>query len=378
MRLCGICDNSNIETLFETDLKCDFIKKLSNINISCCTKCGLCFNGKLSQADCNDYYENTNTYEGQLYNNENLQHDRYKHLKLLLKNMNITENDEILDLTSSDNSLLQYLKFLGYNNLTYCDISEKNIQYNKLLYKNIFKLNVLDVNDYIKINKKFKLIFFNHTLEHIVDFDTFFNNIKLIMDENTLLYIEVPNIDKISSEKNQFLEISYEHINFFNRNLLNNLCKKHDFYAIENGYLNFNYRLNLEIKAVYGIYQLQKIQNDIIINYDNNPKNNLINYIKDSINYSNSIYKQIDKTKKYSIYGIGLYAMYFLSIYKDIQIYAIYDDLRIGTFNNFQIKNINECNENEDILILTPNYYELLCKKLVEKNIKGKIFNLNY
>ena len=86
MRFCGICNNSNIETLFETNLNCDFIKKLSNINISCCTKCGLCFNNKLSQADCNDYYENTNTYEGQLYNNENLQHNRqcWK-LNLLIK-----------------------------------------------------------------------------------------------------------------------------------------------------------------------------------------------------------------------------------------------------------------------------------------------------
>jgi 2-polyprenyl-3-methyl-5-hydroxy-6-metoxy-1,4-benzoquinol methylase len=379
MRNCSICKKSDIEILFEREFQYDVIKNLANINVSCCKKCGFCFNNRITQNECNDYYENTNCYTHNLYSNHVLEHERYKHLKNVLTTLNINENDEIIDLTSSDGSLLQYLKFLGYNNLTYCDISEENISNNKLFYTNSLKLNVLDVNDYTKINKKFTLIFFNHTLEHIVDFDVFFKNVKLIMDDNSLLYIEVPDMNKISAVKNQFLEISYEHINFFNSNSLNNLCKKNNFDNIENGYLNFNYRLNLEIKAVYGIYQMSKKENDVTtIYYDNHTKEYLMKYIELSLNKSNIIYNQIDKTKKYSIYGFGFYAMIFLSIYKDIDILNIYDDARHGIYNNIPITNINTCTENENILILTPNYYELMYNKLIDKKIKANVYCLKY
>lgn len=384
MKNCRICDNTNLEILFETDLKYDYLKNLSNINISSCINCGFCFNSKITQNDCNNYYENTNMYTDYLFNTSELQYSRYSHLKNLLINLNINENDEIIDLTSSDGSLLQYLKYLGYNNLTYCDISEKNIEYNKLFYKNSIKINILDINAYKEITKKFKLIFLNHTLEHIADTDILFTNIKLLMDDESLLYIEVPDIDIDKdicingADTNQFIDICYEHINFFNIDSLNNICKKNNFNKIENGYLKINYRLHKDIKSLYGVYKLTKIKNNFTIYYEDKTKKYLINYIKRCLDYTDIIYNQIDKTKKYSIYGFGVYAMFFLSFYKDIEIVKIYDDIKYGIYNNIQLTNINNYNENENILILNPNYYELLYNKLVNLKIKVNIYELKY
>jgi 2-polyprenyl-3-methyl-5-hydroxy-6-metoxy-1,4-benzoquinol methylase len=101
------------------------------------------------------------------------------------------------------------------------------------------KLNIMKKSDYYNIAEKYDFIFFNHTLEHISDFDTFYENVKILMHSDSLLYIEVPDINRISSKKDYFLEITYEHINFFNINSLNNLSLKYDLINISSGILDF-------------------------------------------------------------------------------------------------------------------------------------------
>lgn len=371
MRNCNICDSDNIETLFDTDLKYDKIKKMAKVNISCCKNCGFCFNNKIMQNHCDEYYENTSNYIHNLYEDTSLKHDRYSHLPLLLEKIKVNKNDPIIDLTSSDGSLIYYLKNLGYNNLTLCDISQENIDKNTMNIKKC-KLNIMNKNDYENINGTYKFIFFNHTLEHIVDFNTFFDNVKQIMTPESFIYIEVPDMNRINSDKNDFLDISYEHINFFNTNTLNKLSRKYGFSNIENGLLDFKYRLNLEIKATYGIYKLDNSTNIEEIIYDNSVKTAMTVYINNCLNHSKNIYEQLDKTKKYALYGVGLYALFFLSIY-DIQISNLYDRIKKGFVRNFEIKHIECCNEIETILILNSNYSEMLYNDLKNINPNANI-----
>lgn len=99
---------------------------------------------------------------------------------------------------------------------------------------------------------------------------------------------------------------------------MNNLCKKNSLNNIENGILDFKYRLRLEIKSVYGLYKLEKPQDITEFICDNTTKETLTKYIKLCYENSNNLYQSLDKTKEYSIYGCGIYAMYFLSFYKDL------------------------------------------------------------
>jgi len=361
---CKICDSINFKKIFETNLNYSVLKNLSNIIITSCKKCGFCCNNKITQKNCNEYYETTTNYTHNLYSNHNneIQHDRYSHLEHLFKTNNITKNSSIIDLTSSDGSLIHYLQYLGYNNLTLCDISVENIETKLNLKKH--KLNIMNKSDYDNITEKYDFIFFNHTLEHISDFDTFYENVKILMHSDSLLYIEVPDINRISSKKDYFLEISYEHINFFNINSLNNLSSRYGLINISSGILDFNYRSVLEIKATYGVYKLnQSINKEIEYIYDSIVETKLVSYIENSLEHAKQIYEKLDKKLSYSIYGIGLYVLYFLSIY-EININNLYDRIKRGSIKNIEIKNTSEINENELFLILNEERYDMLLEDL--------------
>ena len=47
------------------------------------------------------------------------------------------------------------------------------------------------------MGKAFDLVIIRHTLEHIYEIDKIIKNIKSVMNENTYLAIEVPNINFI-------------------------------------------------------------------------------------------------------------------------------------------------------------------------------------
>jgi hypothetical protein len=285
----------------------------------------------------------------------------------MLERLNINSNDSIIDLTASDGSLLSYLQHIGYNNITYCDISQTNID--NCEFNNKYKLNLFEKNDYQNINKKYKFIILSHTLEHISDLQSIFDNIKLLMDDDSLLYIEVPDMNRIKCDKNAFLELSYEHINLFNSTTLNNLCLKNNLINCDLGILEFYYRINILVKAVYGVY---KVDNTIInknITCDTNTQSNLIQYIDDSKKEFENLYNQIDKTKIYSVVGTGSYSTYFLTMYKDIKVNCFYDEVKTGKINDIEVKPFTDINEDENILILTPHYYNHIYNKLIQINI---------
>jgi hypothetical protein len=352
----------------------------NKINLIECNNCGFCFNNAISQEDCNKYYETTNNYTHNLYEDKKINLERYSFLKNLLLNLDIKEDDSIIDLTGYDGSLLNFLKNIGYNNLTYCDLSEKNIANN--IYKS-YKLNILKKNDYLKINKKYKFIFLNHTLEHVINIHELIKNISLLMDEDSILYIEMPDIDRITINDNPFLELSYEHVNFFNKEKLDNLMNINNFYNINSGIIDFKYRKNLDTKAFYGIYIVNKNISNIITNNITNTikiKDTLLPYINDCLIISKKIYDSLDKNLEYSFVGLGLFTIYFLSIYK-INCLNFYDEVRTGLFLNKKIKKFEEISNNENIIILSPKYYndikeKILKLKINSNNIKNIEFNL--
>ena len=365
--LCKIC-KSDTSLLFKLELlSSTFIFNMKNVNIVSCSNCGFCFNNQITQEDCNEYYSNSTNYSHSLYKTQPIQHDRYKYFTGMLERLNINSNDSIIDLTASDGSLLSYLQHIGYNNITYCDISQTNID--NCEFNNKYKLNLFEKNDYQNINKKYKFIILSHTLEHISDLQSIFDNIKLLMDDDSLLYIEVPDMNRIKCDKNAFLELSYEHINLFNSTTLNNLCLKNNLINCDLGILEFYYRINILVKAVYGVY---KVDNTIInknITCDTNTQSNLIQYIDDSKKEFENLYNQIDKTKIYSVVGTGSYSTYFLTMYKDIKVNCFYDEVKTGKINDIEVKPFTDINEDENILILTPHYYNHIYNKLIQINI---------
>ena len=375
-KACRICGNINTEIFYKFNfIENSITNVLNKINLTECSDCKFYFNSAINQSECNRYYLTSTNFTHKLYLDSDLKHDRYYHLLTLLQKFNINFNDEIIDLTASDASLLNYLKHYKYINLTYCDLSDINLNFYDFNKK--IKLNLLDKTDFLKINQKFKVIFLVHTLEHIVDLDIVLENIKLLMDDTTLLYIEVPDIDRISFNKyNQHYEINHEHVNLFTKYSLNKLLNKHNYSFIDYNIVDYKYRININVNAFYCVYKYNTNIDNININ---NVQNTLVKYnnkniLLDYINYINifceNIYRFIDLDKEYVIYGIGYFAIYFLSLYKNIKIKDFYDDVR---FNEYilekKIKNINELNKTDLILILAPVHFNLIKNKLIKHDI---------
>ena len=198
-----------------------------------------------------------------------------------------------------------------------------------------------------------------------------FEYIKLLMTDDTFIYIEVPDMDRINVNYNSLLELSYEHVNFFNIHYLNNMCFINNFYNIDNGILDFKYRIHIDIKACYGIYKHNN--NNFSKNNDINIlKNKLKNYIKESIDVYDSLYKKININLTYSVVGAGLYSLYFLSLYKNIKVNKHYDESKEGIINNIKILKFKHIEPNEKILILSSLYYYEIYNKLLKLGINEK------
>ena len=202
------------------------------------------------------------------------------------------------------------------------------------------------------------------------------------MNNDSLIYIEVPDMNKLEINNNPLLELSYEHVNFFNIDYLNYVCEQNNYNNIYNEKVSFLYRKNVKVNACYGVYEYSKNDNNIIkfgIENNNYLQNTLKKYIDKSLNIYNKLYKQINKDLIYSVIGIGLYGLYFLSLFKDIKINQYYDESKEGSIDGIIIRKFEDIQDNENILILSSLYYDIIYKKLIEINIKEEnIIKLDY
>ena len=79
---------------------------------------------------------------------------------------------------------------------------------------------------------KFDLIYINQVLEHLENFDEFFENLNYLSKKKTIVYISVPNskILKIQLIKGPFQPL--EHLNSFNNLNLKKLFSMNNFQTI--------------------------------------------------------------------------------------------------------------------------------------------------
>jgi 2-polyprenyl-3-methyl-5-hydroxy-6-metoxy-1,4-benzoquinol methylase len=80
-----------------------------------------------------------------------------------LDEIDVSLNDPILDVGSGSGNLLYHFNLAGFTNLTGIDPYIEN----DITYSNQLKILKADLNDLQKMNKKFKLITFNYSFEHL-------------------------------------------------------------------------------------------------------------------------------------------------------------------------------------------------------------------
>ena len=86
-----------------------------------------------------------------------------------------------------------------------------------------------DSAEYIRANCELPIVIIcRHVLEHIQDVDPFLESIRSLMDDRTILILELPSFDVIA-EKGDFCSIWEQHVNFFSTSTITKLLNRHGF-----------------------------------------------------------------------------------------------------------------------------------------------------
>jgi 2-polyprenyl-3-methyl-5-hydroxy-6-metoxy-1,4-benzoquinol methylase len=223
---------------------------------------------------------------------------RGKRLKKFLKknNIKLNRNDFILEVGCGSGGILNEINHSNYLGI---DLDRKLIDYGK---KRGLNLEYCDLNHIDKfIKKKPRLIIFSHVLEHIIDLPVFFKKLKKIIENNTLIYIEVPDsLAKLKTLKSKYInELHLAHFTIFNKETLKNLLAKNQFSPLMIQNIDSN---------ISGLFQLNR-------SFKKYQKNN-------NLNTYNSLFKkkfvEIDKKvkNKYPFYEIKIFIKYFYLLLK--------------------------------------------------------------
>lgn len=385
-RICPICECKNGELLHSVNFAKDNNEYIpQHYDVVVCDNCGFIFNNTdWTQKEYDKYYKSSNkhstkyTFSGGSINN-NLDIIRYDGIIKKIEKL-INKENSILDVGCGQGGLLKTLKDNGYNNLYGIDPSNTSIDILKSYDINGESISLFELN---KLNQKFDVVILSQVLEHIYDLGQLKLLIKNLLNENAILYIDVP--DGTSYIKNQLSSFYYfdlEHINHFSRTTISYLFN--DLNVIDINSDKIMSPSNIDTYIIYAIFTNNFIKDNI--GYDSIKK--YINYSIEKDTYNNII---LDNSKNTYLWGLGAHLRRLLldeKYFNNINISGIID-------KNIKFENLNivDCRGNHinvytpdilnkypdsNIIITSVLYYETIKKELISNDkFKGNIYKLN-
>jgi len=360
-RICPICSCPKKIHLYKQNFNNKDISLMENYDVVVCNNCGFVYADNISsQADFNNYYETMSKYEFN-YKDGVIPNYYIKHFKKIVNFLTPyinNKNASILDIGCSTGGLLSIFKSNGYRNLLGIDPSKSCVRTTKNLYN--IEATVNNISNF-NTNEKFDLIILSAVLEHLVDFKDSMRKIWSLLNDQGLLFIEVPDAERfdlyISSPFQQF---SIEHINYFSRYSIRNLLSKFSFKIIE--IQQNEARLNLIIDPDIFVLSEKTDENNFKIIKDDTSKLHIRNYITQSSKIDLKIKKLIQEKllnkNKIIVWGVGTYTQRLIGSGLDLSkiLYFVDSNIRyVGKkLNGIEIKSPNDIRK-ERIPILISN-----------------------
>ena len=177
------------------------------------------------------YQENKGAYQNS-YTEEEKVHiiNTIKQKHHIINSIQDSLKGKLLDIGCGEGWVLQYFQDYGWD-VTGLDYSSFGVEgncpsmLNKVVVGNIY-------DNLTKLDTKYDVIWLDNVLEHVLDPFSLLVQITNIMSEGCILMIEVPNDFSLIQQK--LLEMKYidntfwvtppDHISYFNREGLNNIC----------------------------------------------------------------------------------------------------------------------------------------------------------
>jgi SAM-dependent methyltransferase len=232
-RNCEICGSKRKSYIY-TPVFCIPDQKLPfKYDIALCKRCGFLFADNIpSRKEYETFYRNNAKYA---YNGDipkglkRLYYDIFSLGSNFLKKYYPGSGKEIrvLDIGCSIGYILNLFKRSGFRDIRGIEPSSRC----RAAAKKLYGIEVVNLPlSKFKSNEKFGLIIMTGVLEHVSDLNETLRKVSDLLDDDGLLMIVVPDVDKFSGRPAApFDEFSTEHINYFNKGTLSNLAGKHRF-----------------------------------------------------------------------------------------------------------------------------------------------------
>ncbi|RLE38948.1 hypothetical protein DRJ17_02520 [Candidatus Woesearchaeota archaeon] len=202
---CVLC-NSEKSILLKTGNK--------KINNFICKKCGLVYvwptvnENRIFSYYKNGHYDSSHNVKIR-FSKKRLEgiflgaNDKYNYIYKYIKKH--IKNKTVLEIGCATGHILNIFKLKGFDVLG-VEPSEKLAEFAKINY-NVNVVN--DMFENVKINKSYDLVLCLHTLEHVINPRRFLLKINKLMSNNSILFIEVPNIYKPQNSLKKFFDCSH-------------------------------------------------------------------------------------------------------------------------------------------------------------------------
>ncbi len=353
---------------FSKYIKKKNINPNKNLSLLICKKCKyLSLRSKAKEEVLNDVYSKFYKYPSALLKQLNpVRDDAF--LKTIFNNIKFKKYNSILEIGCYDGYILskiknkfKHLEIYGCEPSEGADIATKhglNVK-KKFFDKKTFP------------GKKFDIIVIRHTLEHIYNLDKILKNIKSAMNDNSILLIEVPNINYYL--KHGLLEVfSFQHIHYFSFETFFNLAKR-------NNFLFFKKKETPENLIVYfkKNYQDKKLKQSKFNNYSINFKKK----IKENQKKIKNILLDYN-SKDICFWGAGGFAVAAINLYKvDMKKNSLIvdkDKKKHGlSINNTIIEKISKNKLIKKKLVIITSYYsDQILKEIKDLKINVDVLQI--
>lgn len=350
-----------------------------HINIVTCDYCQFIFSDSRSiQKDYNNYYARISSYDNEELGFGNALHtwdkDRLQEVVNLFADKNLNLN--ILDIGSATGGLLQLFEEKGFKNLFGLDPSNRCID--KITSKassiKAFQGNLSDDLGLIFGEKKFDLIILSHVLEHVFDVNSALKNVMKILNEDGLIYIEVPDSSRYKDLVHApFHYFSLEHINHFTDLSLKTLLGLHGLKVLQCNKKTFYISETEQYPAIYGLFALDKELQDFsaYIELSSQSKNHEV------------LNQLINNNVPVAIWGAGMQTMRLLgdNKFKELNIRYLVDSdknkqgRKIGNLFVQSPENLKDFQGT--ILISSPSYHQQITQQIRNAQYTNKVIPLN-
>ena len=290
-RNCPICSHSNgalLHTMHFGQYDHKFLPE--SYNLVSCELCGFVFaDTTANEKDYDQYYEKASKYQDDNVSigGTSLKWDqkRWSETIEIVTSVGIKSNDAILDIGCAQGGSLVNFKNAGFTNLSGLDLSNNCVnKVNQLGFNGHF--GSLQYIEESSINGlRYSLVILSHVLEPILNVQQAVNNLNKVLQDNGLVYIEVPDASRYTKYYTvPFHFYDQEHINHFTEKSLESLMHLHGYDLVLSGKKELQTSTQNKAPAFFSVFK-------------KTTKNRVNKYLKDINSLKNHL-EYIDLSKQ--------------------------------------------------------------------------------